>query len=78
MLPPPLPRRPQNPPDRTDPLTVRASGSIRTSASSLPLRELDVRKSRFAGLPCGNAIVPIPARVVAAKSVATPLASASR
>ena len=72
---PPFARRPQNAPVSTEPVTFRPPASIEISASSLPFREFDVRKSRFAAWSAGKVNSPTPARVVTARSVFTPLAS---
>ncbi len=72
---PPLARRPQNAPVRTEPVTVRRAGSMLISASSLPFSEFDTRNSRLAGDPFGKVNSPTPARVVTARSALTPESS---
>jgi hypothetical protein len=71
---PPFARRPQNAPVSTEPVTLRLAASMLISASSLPLSEFDVRKSRLGRPSAGKVKSPTPARVVTARSDFTPFA----
>ncbi len=64
---------PQKLPALTEPVTVRAAGSTRTSAAALPLSELEVRSSMLAGLPAGKPNSPVPVRAVVVSSADAPL-----
>jgi hypothetical protein len=69
---------PQKLPASTDPVIVRVTGSIRTEASELPVSDIEVRKSRLAGLSAGKENLPKPVRGVTVSSAAAPLSRPTR